>query len=191
MCKFLLCDTFRSWLFPCGRGSWVCTTEADYWHFIFGPPPECPSIYPQTTAPPPGECRMVEGRCKFTDSTLTCKTWVDPLSGNKCGSVSEYDAFTKRHGAVDVKGFGQYPPPNQLCLPVNSSCEWYDPCLSWTELCTGDNVCGSADDYYVFLYGPKPSCSLAPSQPREPPGQCAIKSDHCDWYGKLRITTSL
>ena len=177
------CDTFRSWLFPCGRGSWVCTTEADYWHFIFGPQPECPSIYPQTTAPPPGECRMVEGQCKFTDSTLTCKTWVEPLSGNKCGTVSEYDAFTKRHGAVDVKGFGQYPPPNQLCLPVNSSCEWYDPCLSWTELCTGDNVCGSADDYYVFLYGPKPSCPVP--IPLERPGECHMKNDYCDWYGEL------
>ena len=184
-----ICIMHRPWLFPCGKGSWVCTSEAAYWSFIFGPKPGCPSQYPQTTAPPPGDCRLVNGVCQFTESMLKCKTWVDQLSGNKCGSVTEYVAFTKSYGAVVPKGFGQYPPPNQLCLPENGSCRWYDPCVSWREFCTKDSVCGSADEYYAFVYGPRPPCPVVPPGriPTEPPGQCAIDNDHCDWYGKCGI----
>ena len=175
-------------MFPCGRGTWVCTTEAAYWGFIYGPQPECPAVYPQTTAPPPGECRLVNGACKFTDSELSCKAWVDLQNGNKCGNVSEYVEFTKSSGSLAPKGFGQYPPPNQLCLPVNETCQWYDPCLYWRdEFCAGDFTCGSADEYYAFLYGHRPSCTPpSPGQmpPAAPLGQCAIKKDMCDWYGK-------
>ena len=132
----------------------------------------------------------MNGMCQFTDSALNCKTSVNRLSGNKCGSASEYDAFIiKSYGSPDPKGFGQYPAPNQLCLPINDTCQWYDPCLYWRGLCKIDYVCGSADEYYAFLYGPQPACT--PPSPRliphEPPGQCAIKRDHCDWYGKYNI----
>ena len=132
----------------------------------------------------------MDGQCQFTDSTLKCKAWEDGYNGNKCSSKSEYVQLTKSSDDenVAVKGFGDYPPPNQLCLPVNNSCQWYDPCLSWRDVCTNDNVCGSADEYYIHLYGPQPSCSALPPgqipRPTDPPGQCAIRKDHCDWYGK-------
>ena len=176
---------YRAWLFPCEEGSWVCTTEAAYWGFMFGPQPDCPSLHPHTTPPPPGECQLVNGTCQFSHSTLKCKTWVDQLNGNKCGSVTEYRAFVKGNGLSVPQGFGQYPAPNQLCLPLNNTCQWYDPCLSWRGHCTNDNICGSADEYYAFLYGPLSSCPPSPRPiPSDPPGQCAIRKDHCDWYGK-------
>lgn len=176
----------RAWVFPCGRGSWICTTEAAYWAFIYGPKPECPALYPQTTSPPPGECQIVAGVCQFTTSASNCKAWVDPLNGNKCGSVSEYVAFTNKYGSLNLKGFSQYPAPNQLCLPINSTCQWYDPCLCWRGFCTTDYICGSADEYYAFLYGPRPSCTLLPPGliPYAPPGQCAITKERCNWYSR-------
>ena len=180
--------TCRAWLFPCEESSWVCTTEAAYWGFMFGPQPDCPNVYPNPTPPPPpGECQLVNDTCKFTKSTLKCKTWFNPIYGNKCGPVTEYDTFVKRNGVSAVEAFGQDQPPapNQLCLPINNSCQWYDPCLSWREHCTNSNICGSLDEYYVSLYGPPPSCAPSPVEvPHDPPGQCAIMKDHCDWYSK-------
>ena len=82
-------------MFPCDKGSWICTTEAAYWGFIYGPQPDCPSVHPQTTAPPPGECQLVNGVCQFTNSIPKCKAWVEPFNGNKCGSVAEYGAIVK------------------------------------------------------------------------------------------------
>ena len=155
---------------------------------MFGPQPDCPSLHPHTTPPPPGECQLVNGTCQFTHSTLKCETWVDQFNGNKCGSVTEYRAFVKGNGLLVPQGFGQYPAPNQLCLPLNNTCQWYDPCLSWRGHCTNDNICGSADEYYAFLYGPPPSCPPPPGPiPSDPPGQCAIKKDNCDWYGKCSL----
>ena len=184
-------NTCRAWLFPCeesSSSSWVCTTEAAYWGFMFGPQPDCPSLHPNpTTPPPPGECQLVNGTCKFTDSTLKCKTWFDPLYGNKCGPVTEDDSPVKTKLLSAPKGFDQSPPPppNQLCLPINNSCRWYDPCTSWKGHCTNDNICGSLDEYYASLYGLPPSCTAPPGEvSRDPPGQCAIKKEHCDWYSK-------
>ena len=155
--------------------------------------PDCPTVYPNPTPPPPGECQLVNDTCKFIDSSLKCKTWVDQVNGNKCGPVTEYFAFLKSNGPSAPKGFGQYPPPNQLCLPINNSCHWYDPCISWKGLFTDGNICGSLDEYYAFLYGSPPSYTVTSlsgkiSQGVNPPGQCAIRKDHCDWYGKCSQT---
>ena len=154
---------------------------------MLGPQPDCPSLHPHPTPPPPGECQLVNGTCKFTESKLKCKTWFDPLYGNQCGPVTEYSMFLKRNGLSAPKRIGrpQPPPPNQLCLPINNSCRWYDPCISWKGLCTNDNICGSLDEYYAIMYGPPPSCTPPPGQiSHDPPGQCAIRKDSCDWYGK-------
>ena len=172
-------------MFPCGRRSWVCTTEAAYWAFIYGPKSEYPALYPQTTAPPPGECWLITRACQFTASVPNCKTWVDPLNGNKCGSVSEYVTFTNKQGSLVPKGFGQYPAPNQLYLPINNTC---DPCLYWRGFCTTASICGSTstDKYYTFMYGPRPSCTPPTPAviPHVPLGQCAISKDYCNYYGR-------
>ena len=188
----------RVWLYPCEGSSWVCTTEAAYWQFKFHVPgsgPDCPTVHPSPTPPPPlGECQLVNGTCKFINSTLKCKTWVDQVHGigNKCGTVTEYNIFMKSNGLLAPKGFGDYPPPNQLCLPINNSCQWYNPCISWKGLFTDGNICGSLDEYYAFLYGQPPSytvtkSSLSEQSPQDvnPPGQCAIRKDNCDWYGRF------
>ncbi len=190
--SYLLC---RAWLYPCKGSSWVCTTEAAYWKFIYHVPgslPDCPTVHPNPTpSPPPGECQLVNDTCKFTNSILKCNTSVDPYNGNKCGSVTEYTASVKSNGLSAPKGFGQYPPPNQLCLPINNSCQWYNPCISWKGLFTDGNICGSIDEYYAFLYGQPPASTLHSGQlsiPKDldinPPGLCAIRNDCCDWYGK-------
>ena len=182
---------YRAWLYPCEGSFWVCTTEAAYWKFIFHVPgsgPDCPTVHPNPTPPPPpGECQLINGICKFIESTLKCKTWVEQYYGNKCGPVIEDSALVKSNELSSPKGFGQYPAPNQLCLPINNSCQWYNPCISWKGLFTNGNICGSLDEYYAFLYGQPPSHTLLSGQipyDVDPPGQCAIRNDHCDWYGK-------
>ena len=131
-----------------------------------GSVPDCPTVYPNPTPPPPGECQLVNDTCKFTHSSLKCKTWVDINNGNKCSSVTDpaYTAFMKNKGLSGLKDFGQYPPPNQLCLPINNSCQWYNPCISWKELFTDGNICGSLDQYYAFLYRPPSSFNSLPRQ---------------------------
>ena len=194
--SYLLC---RAWLYPCEGSSWICTTEAAYWKYKFHVPgsvPDCPTVYPNPRPPPPpGECQLVNNTCKFTESTLKCNASVEQLHGNKCGPMHVTENFAsdsvKSNGFSAPKGIGQYPPPNQLCLPINNSCQWYNPCISWKGLFTDGNVCGSLDEYYAFLYG-QPSqstlhseqISISKDTDTDPPGQCAIRNDHCDWYGK-------
>ncbi len=152
--------------------------------------PDCPTVHPNPTPPPPpGECQLVNDTCKFIDSTLKCNASVEQFYGNKCGPLTEYVASVKTNAGLSApKGFGQYPPPNQLCLPINNSCQWYNPCISWKGLFTDGNICGSTDEYYAFLYGQPPPSTLHSGIPQEldidPPGQCAIRNDHCDWYGE-------
>ena len=190
----------RAWLYPCEGSYWVCTTDAAYWKFKFHVPgsvPDCPTVYPNPTPPPPpGDCQLVNNTCKFTESTLKCNASLEQFYGNKCVPVTdpEYTESAKSNGlSAQAKGFGQYPPPNQLCLPINNSCQWYNPCISWKQLYTDGNICGSLDEYYAFLYGQPPQSTLHSGQISisdskdldiDPPGQCAIRNDHCGWYGK-------
>ena len=192
----VICTHCRMWLYPCEGSVWVCTSEAAYWQFIFHVPgsmPDCPRVYPPVPPLyPSGECQLVNGVCKFINSTLKCKSWVEQFyPGNKCGPETEYYESVKSNELSAPKGFGDYPPPNQLCLPINNSCQWYNPCISWKGLFADGNICGSLDEYYAFLYGQppsntKPSLQLSGQTPYDinPPGQCAIRNDHCDWYGK-------
>lgn len=173
----------RSWLFPCGEGRWTCTTDESYWQFRYGPQPGCPAIYPQTTAPPPGDCQMVDGMCQFTNATLECTTWLNSCLGYQCGSTSEYSAFLASPGPVCSFG-GQYPQPDDLCLPINGTCQWYNPCRSWRGFCLSGYNCGTADQYYQFRFGPQPLCAPGWVE-SDPPGECAVRNGQCDWYSKF------
>ena len=172
----------RSWLFPCGHGVWTCTTEAEYWGFVYGPQPGCPSTFPQTTAPPPGECQVVDGVCQFTNQTLECSTQLNTCQGYQCGSVSDN---TERPPGCSFGG--QYPEPDELCLPVNGSCQWYNPCTSWVGHCWSGYTCGSLDQYYQFRLGPQPICVPPPPgwvRP-DPPGECTVTNGQCHWNSKF------
>ena len=155
-----------------------------------GSVPDCPTVYPNPTSPPPpGDCQLVNDTCKFIDSSLKCNASIDPYNGNKCVPVTDPESVKTNGLSAQAKGFGQYPPPNQLCLPINNSCQWYNPCISWKGLFTDGNICGSLDEYYAFLYGPpssftSESLSRQTLQDTDPPGQCAIRNDRCGWYGK-------
>ena len=152
-----------------------------------GSVPDCPTVYPNPTPPPPrGECQLVNDMCKFIDSSLKCNASVKQFYGNECGPLTVSDSVKRNGPSVQAERFGQYPPPNQLCLPINNSCQWYNPCISWKGLFTDGNICGSLDEYYAFLYGPPSSgqTSISKDLDIDPPGQCAIRNDHCDWYGK-------
>ena len=178
----------RSWLFPCGSGTWTCTTDEQYWRFRRGPQPGCPAVYPQTTAPPPGDCQMVDGTCQFTNDTLECTTWLNSCQGYRCGSTSEYNAFLASPGPVCPFG-GQYPQPDDICLPINGSCQWYNPCRTWRGFCLSGYNCGTAAQYYQFIFGPQPICALPPPgwvEP-EPPGDCAVRNGQCEWYSKFTV----
>ena len=173
-------------MFPCGHGIWTCGTEEQYWRFHHGPQPECPAVYPLTTAPPPGECLMVNGACQFTNASLECATWLNSCQGYQCGSMSEWQG-----AAPDT--MCQYPLPDELCLPINNTCQWYNPCRSWRGFCQSGYNCGTADQYYQFLFGPQPPCPLPPSGwvPPDPPGECAMRNGQCDWYSKLFLSNHL
>ena len=171
----------RSWLFPCGHGVWTCTTELAYWE------PGCPSVYPQTTAPPPGDCRMVGGACQFTNTTLECTTRLNSCQGYQCVSASD---VTESPGCAFG---GQYPQPDELCLPINGTCQWYDPCVSWPGFCQSGYRCGSIDQYYQFMFGPQPIC--VPRPPNwvrpPPPGECTVTNGQCQWNSKWLIWDQL
>lgn len=143
-------------------------------------------MYPLTTAPPPGECQVVDGQCQFTNTTLECTTWLNTCRGYQCGTVAEYQAFLEAPGATCSFG-GQYPQPDDLCVPINNTCQWYNPCRAWRGFCWSGYNCGTTDQYYRFILGPQPLCSLPPPGWVEPhpPGECAVMNGGCNWYSKF------
>ena len=173
-------------MLPCENGTWTCGSDEQYWRFrLYGSRISCPVPYPQTTAPPPGECEVVNGVCQFTNASLECATWLNSCTGYQCGSVSEYGAFLEAPGPACPLG-SQYPEPDDLCIPINDTCQWYNPCRSWRGFCWAGYNCGANAQYYQFILGPQPLCSPPPPGwvPPLPPGNCAVRSGQCDWYSK-------
>ena len=131
---------------------------------------------------------MVDGVCQFTNASQDCTTWLNTCQGYQCGTESEYRAFLTAPGAVCPFG-GQYPQPDDICVPINDTCQWYNPCRSWRGFCYSGYNCGTTDQYYQFLFGPQPSCAPPPPGWVEPipPGECAVRNGQCDWYSKLKL----
>ena len=171
-------------MWPCEGGEWRCTSEETYGRFNFGPQPGCPTL-PITVPQPSGKCRLVKGICQYTNSSLECATWVP--SGDYryiCGSVAERDQALESKGSF----IGNPPVPDQLCLPINGTCQWYNPCRFWKGFCSSPYRCGSIDDYLAFQFGPQPLCAPPPKGwvTPIPPGECIITDKQCRWSSKSK-----
>lgn len=181
---------YREWLQPCLSGRWVCTSEYVYQQSRHGFQLGCP-VQADTPTPPPGvECRVVNGTCQYTDSDLECTTWVpDCQFSYTCGSVQERERTANQSHC----GGGQTPPlPDMQCLPINDTCQWYDPCYYWRGFCGGSYSCGNANQYYDFVFGPQPLCARPPEGWGEvlPPGECVVQDQQCQWSSKLLTIAS-
>ena len=169
-------------MWPCEGGEWRCTSEETYGRFKFGPQPGCPTL-PITVPPPSGKCRLVNGICQYTISSLECTTWV-PSNDYRytCGSVEERDQVSE----TNRRFIGNPPVPDQLCLPINGMCQWYNPCRFWKGFCSSPYHCGSIDDYLAFQFGPQPRCVAPPKGwvLPIPPGDCIITDQQCRWSSK-------
>jgi len=172
---------------------WMCTSVEDYIrHSVRG----CPYIpgshgnqpMPVETNPPPpaGQCLLVAGRCQFTDSPLQCVNVQNSSDLCRYHCVAANSSFPDMNvsGSCDIGS--RFPPPDQLCLPMNGLCQPYSPCRYWKGHCSAPYQCGTVDDFYRFRMGPQPACAPPPpgfESPR-PPGQCILQNDSCSWSGK-------
>ena len=98
-----------------------------------------------------------------------------------CGSVEERER-ARENTNCGVIGHPP-PPPDNLCLPINNTCQWYNPCHYWRGHCLSPYQCGTADEYYNFVFGPIPGCFVPPERWVEliPPGECLIYDQECNW----------
>ena len=142
----------RAWRWPCFDQPWRCSTEEDYQRFITGPQPDCPIYYdPNDTNTPPGDCVVIDGVCNFTESAVSCQSWL-PLCdySYRCGTELEYAQYVNETALIDVdcSFIGDVPPPEAVCTSINGSCQWYNPCRTWNDMhCSNDLMCGSHSDY--------------------------------------------
>lgn len=160
----------------------MCTSVEDFERsHRFLPPPRCPtSNSDPVPTPPPGQCRPVDGVCQYAQPIVTCDVWVPDCDYRyTCGTVEERERTTNRCG-----NFGQMPPdPDMLCIPVNDTCQWYNPCRYWRGFCLSGYQCGTVDQYYRWLFGPQPLCAYPPEgwvEP-QPPGECVVQDQQCGW----------
>lgn len=182
------CRAYRS---PCGTQEYVCTTEEQYQRSqIYGSP--CPVS--AVTAPPPTEdCELVNGSCQFTNSSLSCRTWLPSCEFQyRCGSEENYTSYLEdSDGRVCNFVGGPVPPPSNTCIPINGSCQWYNPCRLWPGWCSGPYQCGTLSEYWAFVLGPQPACAWPPREQPLPPGDCIVQNGSCSWSGKPLLHANL
>lgn len=169
---------------PCGGERWVCTSVETYERDHVRPQLGCPALSTTPPVPPPDQCRLINGTCQYTSVTLECTTWVPDCDYRyTCGSVEERER-TDSPELCRGNNFGQEAPvPDTLCLPVNDTCQWYNPCHYWRGHCSAPYQCGTADEYYAFKFGPQPLCARPPEgwvRPL-PPGECVVQQEQCTW----------
>ncbi len=175
--------THREWLFPCNGGRWQCISEESYQRYQRGPRLGCPSVYTETPpTPPPGQhCRLVNGTCQYTRSDLEC-TGQNLCYQPVCESTTFFSLID-----VACPPSDRSPPPDKLCLPINDSCQWFNPCRAWRGHCLSPYRCGTISEYYAFLFGPVAGCAMPPEGWVEPvpPGECVVNANQeCAWSSK-------
>ena len=172
----------RSWIFPCGEGQHRCTTEQQYQSFVSGPQPGCPVFYNPNATAPPGECVLINGACNFTENTVNCTTWL-PGCEYRCGTFEEYE----ENPSDSCPNLEPVPLPDALCIPINDSCQWYNPCRLRRSFCNLSYQCGTLSEYWAMVYGPQPLCSPPAPGWEEPetPGECILQQGECTWSGEF------
>ena len=160
----------------------MCTSVEEYERSnLF--PLGCPMLNLEPPTPPPGQCRLENGICQYAQPAVTCDTWVpDCHFSYSCGTTEERERTTNTDAAC--ASFGQdLPPPDMLCIPVNDTCQWYNPCRYWRGFCQSGYRCGTVEQYYAFIFGPQPLCVAPPEGWVEPlpPGDCIAQEQECRW----------
>ena len=164
----------RSWS-SCNRPR--CTPEQQYQFSLIAHIPCVPSSSTSSS-----ECAVVDGNCTFTENAPNCTSWLSPCERRyRCTTVEDYmnEAPTMSHCSSST----QVPSPDSLCVAINGSCQWYNPCRTWRGHCLSGYQCGSESDYWAFYYGPQPLCALPPFGWRASPpsGKCIIQNGQCSW----------
>ena len=165
----------REWLRnDCRSGQWVCTSVEEYERSHLGPQFGCPSLNLEPPTPPPGQCRLENGTCQYAQPAVTCNVSV---SDCYCSYTCNTNTHTTNHQNFRL------PPPDMLCIPVNDTCQWYNPCRYWRGFCQSGYRCGTVEQYYAFIFGPQPLCAAPPEGWVEPlpPGDCIAQEQECRW----------
>ena len=196
MISFSLLWTDRGWLAPCDGGH-KCTAQGEYIGYLSGPRPGCPILQDFNFTQPEGTCVLLNNECTFSTVAPTCVSWLPDCSTQyRCTTEEVYSNRT----TVESTCFRITPPtPDSVCVPVNDSCQWHNPCTIWKGFCEGDGyTCGSEVDFAAFINGPHPICAAPPvfppnpfepviptpiSQPA-PVGECLYHNGQCEWSRK-------
>ena len=176
----------RSWIFPCAGGVYQCTSQSIYASFIFGPQLGCPSLPNMTATLPPGTtCSLANNSCSFVADAQTCVSWLSGCDYQySCTTEVEFTTAVEEE-SCSFPFYPQPPSPSSVCVPVNGSCEWYNPCRSWQGWCGGEYQCGTEAQYAYFLNGPQPLCVAPAPNATEPvpAGECVYRDGQCLWSG--------
>ena len=177
----------RSWIFPCGGGVYQCSTQDIYYSFTYGPQPGCPTLQNFTATPPPETtCSLANNSCSFVAGAPTCVSWLQDCNYEySCVTEEEFSAATS--GGEVVCSFPSAPPPSpdSVCIPVDTTCKWYDPCHTWQGWCGGEYMCGTESEYAAFIHGPQPLCVTPSPNATEPvpEAECVYQNGRCVWSG--------
>ena len=143
-------------------------------------PPSCHPLIPDNLTPAPGVCTFINGSCKFVNP---CVTW----NPNEDCYGTDYQCTDKEHYHHHNCTYYEPrpPPPKEECLPINGTCQQYNPCRVWPGFCGGPYQCITDIQYYRYTHEPQPECPV-PVPPRpDPPGECIYQHGQCVWSSKF------
>ena len=183
----------RSSPFPCVNNDYRCSSQNEHFSSQFGLPQGCPILPGSTPGPPPDTpCILANNTCAFVEEAPTCVSWLRGCNIEySCTTEEDFSAAVTESNDTAVCSFpaSRPPTPNAICIPVNDTCEWYNPCRVWQNSCGVEYRCGSEAEFAMFLNGPQPICAFPPINATQPvpPGECVYQDGQCGWSGKTHI----